>query len=88
MSRFARKLRRLAASDKLISSGGVSGYVQAVLIPELAVLLIKDDMQVDEEEAREVLRDSVDIGNLLNEEEDEMIADPGPTIEPEGVDMR
>ena len=87
MSRFARKLRQLAASDKLISSGGVSGYVQAVLIPELAVLLIKDDMKVDEEKAREVLRESVDIGILLNEEEDEMIADPAPMKEPEAVDM-
>ena len=86
MSRFARKLRRLAASDKLISSGGVSRYVQAVLVPELAVLLIKDDMKVDEERAREVLRDSVDIGNLLNEEEDEIITDPAPK-EQEVVDM-
>ena len=76
MLRFASKIRRLAASDKLISSGGVSRYV---LVPELAVLLIKDDIKVDEEKAREVLRDSVDIGNLLNEEEDEMITDPAPT---------
>lgn len=78
MSRFAGKLRRLATSDKLISSGGVSRYVQAVLIPELAVLLVMDDMRVDEEKAREVLRDSIDIGNLLNEEEDEIITDPTP----------
>ena len=78
MSRFAGKIRRLAAADKLISQGGVSRYVQAVLVPELAVLLVMDDMKVDEEKAREVLRDSVDIGNLLNEEEDEMITDPTP----------
>lgn len=75
MSRFARKLRRLAALDKLISSGGVSRYVQAVLVPEMAVLLVMDDMKVDEEKGREVLRDSVDIGNLLNEEEDEIITE-------------
>lgn len=86
MSRFAPKLRRLAASDMLISSGGVSRYVQAVLVPELAVLLVTDDMRVDEEKAREVLRDSVDIGNLLNEEEDEIITDPTPE-EREVVDM-
>ncbi|KAL6715749.1 hypothetical protein ACLMJK_006710 [Lecanora helva] len=76
MARFAPKLRRLAASDKLISSGGVSGYVQAVLVPELAVMLVSDDMKVDEDEARQILRDSINIGNLLNEEEDEMIKDP------------
>lgn len=86
MSRFASKIRRLAASDKLISSSGVSRYVQAVLVPELAVLLVMDDMKADEEKAREVLRDSVDIGNLLNEEEDEIITDPVPE-EWKGVDM-
>ena len=87
MSRFARRLRRLAASDKLISVGGVSRYVQAVLVPEMAVVLVMDDMKVDEEKAREVLRDSVDIGNLLNEEEDEMITDPVPD-EREVVDLK
>ena len=78
MSRFSSKLRRLAASDKLISSGGVSRYVQAVLVPEMAVLLVMDDMNVDEDKARKALRDSVDLGNLLNEEEDEIIIDPAP----------
>ena len=70
--RFASKLRRLGNSDKLISTSGVSGYVQAVLAPELAVLLVMDDMNTDEDGAREVLKESVDIGNLLNEEEDEV----------------
>ena len=76
MARFASKLRRLAATDKLISSGGVTSYVQAVLVPELAVLLVMDDLGVDPERAREVLRESIDVGNLLNEEEDEHIRDP------------
>ena len=79
MTRFTSKIRRLSASDNLISVGGVSEFVQAVLVPELAVLLIKEDMDIDDDErAREVLRNSVDIGHLLNEEEDEMIKDPGP----------
>lgn len=78
MIHFARKLRNLAASNKLLSSGGVSGYVQAVLVPELAVLLVMQDMGTDEEGARTILRDSVDIGDLLNEEEDEVIKDPDP----------
>lgn len=76
MTHFAPKLRYLAASDKLLSSGGVSSYVQAVLAPELAVMLVMEDMGTDEEGARAVLRDSVNIGNLLNEEEDEEIKDP------------
>ncbi|KAL9607832.1 MAG: hypothetical protein Q9167_007295 [Letrouitia subvulpina] len=75
MSTFASRVRRLANSDKLIYAAGVSGFVQAVLAPELAVLLVKDDMGVDDEQARVILRDSADIGNLLNEEEDEVIRD-------------
>ena len=48
-------------------------YIQAVLAPELAVLLVMDDMKVDEDEARSIIRDSVKIGILLNEEQDEVI---------------
>ncbi len=75
MTSFAPKVRRLAASDKLIASAGVAGYVQAVLAPELAVMLVMEDMRVDEDEARVILRNSKEIGDLLNEEEDEMIRD-------------
>ena len=32
-----------------------------------------DDMNTDEENARAILKDSTDIGNLLNEEEDDVI---------------
>ena len=75
MSKYASRIRRLAGSDGLISAGGVAGFVQAVLAPELAVMLVKDDMNVDEEQAREILKESSEVGNLLNEEEDEMIKD-------------
>lgn len=79
MCKFAGKIRRLAKTDNLISTGGVSGFVQAVLVPELAVMLVHADMDIDDEEkAREVLRNSVDIGHMLNEEEDEVITDPDP----------
>jgi len=66
-------LRKQAASDKLISSGGVSAYVQAVLVPELAIWLVQGDMGVDEVQARQILQESIDIGDLLNEEENEDI---------------
>ncbi|KAL9598902.1 MAG: hypothetical protein Q9219_004167 [cf. Caloplaca sp. 3 TL-2023] len=75
MSKFASQIRRLASTDKLVSAAGVSGFVQAVLAPELAVMLVKDDMHVDDEQARVVLEESADIGHLLNEEEDETIKD-------------
>ena len=86
IARFATKLRRLGSSDKLISTSGVSTYVQAVLAPELAVMLVMEDMKTDEDGAREILRDSVDIGNLLNEEEEELIYQPPERVD-EQVDL-
>ncbi|KAL9576926.1 MAG: hypothetical protein Q9212_006714 [Teloschistes hypoglaucus] len=84
MSHFASRIRRLASTDKLVSTGGVAGFVQAVLAPELAVMVVKGDMKVDDEQAREILRESSEIGNLLNEEEDEVIKDEQETqLEPE-----
>jgi len=66
------QLRRLAGSDKLIAgSGGVSGYVQAVLVPEFATLLVMEDMQVGKERAMEILNESIEIGDLVNEEEED-----------------
>lgn len=47
---------------------GVPDYVNAVLVPELAVMLIKEDMRVAEEVARDILRKSTRLGELLNEE--------------------
>lgn len=79
-SNFASKLRRRAPSDKVISTGGVAAYIQSVLAPELAVLLVMDDMKTDAENARAILKDSTDIGNLVNEEEDDII----DVVEPEG----
>lgn len=81
ISHFSHKIRRRAASDSLVSTGGVSAFVQAVLTPELAVMLVKEDMKTDDEGARAVLRDSAEIGHLLNEEEDEVIQDPEPEDE-------
>ena len=71
MSRFSEQIRELAAKDKLISSRGVSGYVQAVLVRELAVLMIQEDMGCGAQRARDILKESIGIGDLLNEEEEE-----------------
>lgn len=47
---------------------GVPDYVKAVLVPELAVMLIIEDMRVDEEMARSILQKSARPGELLNDE--------------------
>ncbi|KAL4871622.1 RTC4-like domain-containing protein [Aspergillus spectabilis] len=65
-SRFSRKLRRLAADDHIVKQAGVVGYTQAVLVPELAIKLIKEDMDVDDHSARQIMRESVLLGEKLN----------------------
>ena len=48
---------------------GVADYVVTVLVPELAVMLIKEDMRACDEEARRVLRESARLGETLHEDE-------------------
>ncbi|KAI3343206.1 RTC4-like domain-containing protein [Ustulina deusta] len=66
-------IRRRAVEDKLISARSYTGYVQMVLIPELTVRLIMEDMSVPEERARDVLEESVEIGELLHEEAQDVV---------------
>ena len=55
------------------SSGGVSGYVHAVLVPEMAVVLIMEDMDCGREAAMRIMADSTDVGEALNEEENDNV---------------
>ncbi|KAI0873462.1 RTC4-like domain-containing protein [Hypoxylon argillaceum] len=73
MSALSNVIRRRAVEDKLISARSYTGYVQTVLVPELTVRLIMEDMSVTEERARNVLEESVEIGELLHEEARDVI---------------
>ncbi|KAG9964606.1 hypothetical protein KCU61_g2628, partial [Aureobasidium melanogenum] len=74
---FSDELRALSKTEPLMASsgasGGVSGYVHAILVPEMALGLIIEDMNCDRERARVVLADSADIGEMFNAEEDEKV---------------
>lgn len=37
-----------------------------MLVPELAVCLVKEDMGVDDDAARQILRESIHIGQKIN----------------------
>lgn len=76
VDRFSLRLRRLAANDEIVKKAGVAGYAQCVLVPELALRLVKDDMKVDDESARQILRDSVDVGQKLNPALDDVVPIP------------
>lgn len=68
MKHFTELIQKRMMEDRLMSARGWTPYVQSVLVPEVAVLLIKEDMHVDIERAREILNESVGLGELLNEE--------------------
>jgi hypothetical protein len=59
---------RRAAEDPLLRMVGVGAYVVTVLVPELAVMLIKEDMKVDDETARQILQKSAGLGEMLHED--------------------
>ena len=58
----------MAATDRVVAESGVSGYIQDVLVPELGSLLVQDDMKVSLDDARRILRESADIGDLINDD--------------------
>jgi hypothetical protein len=61
--------------DATIQAIGVGPFVSAVLVPELTVLLTMEDMNVDEEQARVVMRESAPIGMLVHPEDDKVVVD-------------
>jgi len=73
MARFRTEIKSLAATDNVIPVTGVGAFVQAVLVPELAVMLIKEDMGVGNTRAREIITESASMGTLVHPEEEEEV---------------
>ncbi|KAJ4394594.1 hypothetical protein N0V93_003813 [Gnomoniopsis smithogilvyi] len=65
---FSKLLRKRAPVDTRISGRGYTGFVQSVLVPELAVKLIQEDLRVGVDKAREVMIESRAVGEILNDE--------------------
>lgn len=60
-------------TDRVVQASGPAAFVQAVLVPEVAVRLIMGDMCVDREEAEEIRERTVEMGGLLNEEVEDVV---------------
>lgn len=70
--------------DAVVQGSGPAAFVQAVLVPECAVLLIMEDCRVDRERAEEIREGTYGMGLLVNEEiEDEVEEDGGERSEDE-----
>jgi len=68
---FAKALRDRATKDELFAAsgvqGGVSGFVQAVLVPELAVSLVSEDLGAQSErDPVDIVAESAELGDLLH----------------------
>lgn len=74
IKKFSSLLRERAPMDRLISGRGYTAFVQLVLVPELAVRLIKEDMAIDEDEARELMEETRAIGDLLNDDKGDVVS--------------
>ena len=73
LSNFAQDLRDITVKNRLVAKGGLVVYIQNVLVPELAVRLISEDMECGMEEARQIMRNSAGLGDLLSEEVEDVV---------------
>ena len=71
---FSDLLHERAIEDRLIAARGDAAYLQSVLVPEIAVRLIMEDMDLEAVEARSTLVDSASIGELLNEDKEDAVS--------------
>lgn len=69
VERFGKLLKERAVEDRVISGRGSAAFIQAVLVAELAILLIMDDMMIESyDEAQEIMEDSKALGEIVNED--------------------
>lgn len=60
-------------TDAVVQGSGPATFVQAVLVPEMAVLLIMEDCRVDQEEADDIREKTYELGMFLNEEIEDQV---------------
>ena len=68
IAEFKSELRRSAVTHQLLRTTGVADYIITVLVPEIAVMLIKADMRACDEDARRILQKSTRLGETLHED--------------------
>lgn len=53
-------------SDALKFCGGVMGYISSIIVPEIGVRLIMEDMDMNWDDARKIMKESSAYGNVIN----------------------
>ncbi len=64
---YGERLKVKAVEDRVIAGRGPAAFIQSVLVAELGVRLIMDDMNVGEDEARDVLAESKALGEIVQD---------------------
>ncbi|KAK7191856.1 hypothetical protein DPSP01_007111 [Paraphaeosphaeria sporulosa] len=72
-SDLSDEIRQVAAKDPVVGRSGFAMFLQAVLVPECAVLLVMQDLAVGWEDAREVVEESGGVGEKVNEEVEDSV---------------
>lgn len=67
------KVEMKNCKDRVVQASGIAAFVQAVMVPEAAILLIMDDCSVGREKADEIREKTYDMGLLLNEEIEDVL---------------
>jgi hypothetical protein len=68
MIEFGNELRREAVTDRLMRITGVDHYITIILVPELAVILVKKNIKVCDESVRQILHERARLEDILHED--------------------
>ena len=60
------QLSSLANSDRLVIATGIARYVQDIVVPEIILMLVREDMKVGRSQAMQVVENSTALGELLH----------------------
>jgi hypothetical protein len=77
MRKFTPLLKRRMVVDRLMAARGFTPYVEYVVVPEVAIKLIMEDMKCEADRAREIMSESLEVGELLSEEIKDVVARKG-----------
>jgi hypothetical protein len=77
MRKFTPLLKKRMVVDRLMAARGFTPYVEYVVVPEVAIRLIMEDMNCEAERAREIMSESLGVGELLSEEIKEVVTRKG-----------
>lgn len=64
---FSNRLKVKAVEDRVIAGRGSAAFIQSVLVAELGVRLIMEDMNIGEDDARDVLEESKGLGEVMQD---------------------